>query len=234
MGASHVQGTPTETQSDVVAILADQCRHQLRLHAKWMTWWIPWIFVVGLAISILGLIPSITAFRADGSQTLSVAVFSLFSVLFGWAVILRLVGPFLLRPRIVPYFARELGRYGGETMTAFRRGRGLYREIVALEKLSQAVGVTPLAAFGFAYDHYEQKVQWHPASEGVQTVEALRHGLGALGPTAPDVALDLDALASVLRAAAERGVDFALVLRLYAKDNMQAVCTREVRQGSFW
>jgi hypothetical protein len=204
------------------------------MQARWTPWWTPWIFVVGLGISILGLIPSITAFRADGSQTLSVAVFALFSALFGWAVILRLVGPFLLRPRIVPYFAREVGPYGGETMTAFRRGRGLYREIEALEKLSQALGVTPLAAFGFAYDHYEQKVEWHRATAGVRTVEALRKGLGALGATAPDVALDLDALASVLRAAAERGVDFALVLRLDAKDSMQAVCTREARQGSFW
>jgi hypothetical protein len=199
-----------------------------------MTWWIPWIFVIGLGASILGLVPSIAAFRADGSQTVSVVVFALFSALFGWAVVLWLMGPFLLSPRIVPYFATELGRYGGETMTAFRRGRGLYREIVALEQLARTLGVRPLAAFGFGYDHYEQAVQWHPASEGLKTVEALRQALGAHASNTRDVALDLDALASVLRTAADRGVDFSLVLRLYAKDNMQAVCTREVRQGSFW
>lgn len=222
------------TQSDVVAILSEQRRHQLRVHRERMTWWIPWIFVIGLGVSILGLISSIAAFRADGSQTVSVAVFALFSGLFGWTVVLWLIGPFLLRPRIVPYFARELGSYGGETMTAFWRGRGLYQEIVALEQLARTLGVNPLAAFGFGYDHYEQKVEWHPASEGLRTVDALRQGLGTVGPTARDVALDLDALASVLRTAADLGVDFSLVLRLYAKDNMQAVSTREVRQGSFW
>jgi hypothetical protein len=37
-----------------------------------------------------------------------------------------------------------------------------------------------------------------------------------------------------VRTAADRGVDFNLVLRLHAKDSMQVVRTREVRQGSFW
>jgi hypothetical protein len=51
---------------------------------------------------------------------------------------------------------------------------------------------------------------------------------------APDLAQELDALASVLRAAAEQNVEFSLVLRLHARDSMQGVCAREVRQGSFW
>jgi hypothetical protein len=88
------------------------------------------------------------------------------------------------------------------------------------------------ATFGFGYDHYEQTVEWHPASEGLRTVDALREGLGMLGPTGRDVGSDIDALASVLRTAADRGVEFSLVLRLHAKDDMQAVCTREVRNGS--
>lgn len=173
-------------------------------------------------------------FSRNSVRKASVAVFALFSVLFGWAVVVWLLGPLLLRPRIVPYFDRELGSYGGETMTAFRRGRGLYREIVALEQLAHTLGVRPLAGFGIAYDHYEQTVQWHPASEGLRTVEAMRQALDTRLTTARDVALDLDALASILRTAADQGVAFSLVLRLYDKDDMQAVCTREVRQGSFW
>ena len=73
-----------------------------------MTWWIPWIFVIGLCVSIFGLMPSI----AVGSATL-VLVFAAFTLLFGWAVVFWLLGPFLIRPRIVPYFARELGEYSG-------------------------------------------------------------------------------------------------------------------------
>jgi hypothetical protein len=199
-----------------------------------MTWWMPWIFATGLGVSILGLIPSVAAFREDGSQAVSLTVFALFSALFGWAVISWLMGPFPIRPRIVPYFARELANYGGATMVAFRRGRALYQEIAALERLAATLGVAPLATFGFAYDHYEQAVTWHPAAQGLGTVEALRQAVGSHLQAARDVALDLDALASVLRTAADKGVDFSLVLRLHAEDNMQIVRTREDRQGSFW
>lgn len=224
----------SSNQNDVLATLSEQCRHQVRLARKRTTWWIPWIFVLGLCVSFLGLIPSIAAFLEEGSPSLTVFVFAIFAVFFGWAVVLWLIGPFLIRPRIVPYFTRELGKYGGTTKTAFARGRGLYREIVALEQLAGTLGVKPLSAFGFAYDSYEQEVQWHAASEGLRTAEALRQGLGPHLLTAPDVAHDLEALASVVRVAADQGIDFSLVLRLHVKDNMQAVCTREVRQGSFW
>ena len=229
-----VDGLTPATHGDVAAILSEQRRHQVRLHREWMTWWIPSIFVIGLGVSILGLVPSVAAFRADGSQPVSVAVFTLFCLLFGRAAFNWLTWPLFVRPRIVPYFSKELGGYGGETMAAFRRGRGLYREIVALEQLGQSLGVKRLASFGFAYDRYGQNVQWHPAAEGLRTVEALREGLRTHAAMSQDVALDLEALASALRTAADRGVDFSLVLRLHASDNMQAVCTREVRQGSFW
>jgi len=198
-----------------------------------MTWWIPWIFVIGLCISMIGLVPALAALREEGALT-RLVTFGLFAGLFGWAVLLWLLGPLLMKPRIVPYFMRELGELGGTTMAAFRRGRALYREIVALEHLAQTLGVKPLSAFGFAYDFYEQDVHWHPAAEGLHTIEALRHGLDRQPRATPDLVADLEALAQVVRSAAERGVDFSLVLRLHAKDNIQAVCTREIRQGSFW
>jgi hypothetical protein len=224
---------PGRTERDVSAILSEQRRHQVRFARKRMTPWIPSIFIVGLCVSILGLIPAITVLRETGSSAL-VFLFAPFTVLFGWAVVAWLIAPFLIRPRIVPYFVRELGPYGGQTMTAFRRGRGLYREIVALERLAETLGVKPLSDFGFAYDHYDQKVRWHSAGEGLRTVEALGKGLGAYRAIESDVAEDLEALAVVIRAAADQDVNFSLVLRLHAKDSMQSVCTREVRQGSFW
>jgi len=199
-----------------------------------MTWWIPLIFVLGFAVSVLGLVPSIAESRGQGSPTPGLFGFGVLAVLFGWAVAQWLVGPFPIRPRIVPYFTKELGPLGGPTVTAFRRGRELYRNLDALEGLAATLGVKPLSAFGFAYDHDGQDVRWHPAAEGLATIQALRRWLsGELG-TAPDLAQDLDALASVLGVAAERGVDFSLVLRLFAKDSLQAVSTREIRQGSFW
>jgi hypothetical protein len=117
-------------------------------------------------------------------------------------------------------------------MTAFLRGRALYREIAALEAAAERLCVRPLSDFGFTHDLYEEAVRWHPASDGLRTVAALRQEIQANSP--PDLVQDLDALAAILRLADRRNIEFSLVLRLHAKDNMQGVCTREVRQGSYW
>lgn len=219
--------------TDALARLAEQRRHQLDVGRARQPWWIPWLFVGGVCVSIFGLALSVQTLPHDG-PTVRLFVFAAATVFFGWVVAMWLTAPLWIRPRIVPYFARELSQYGGPTMVAFRRGRGLFCEIVALDRMAGTLGVTPLSAFGFAYDHYDQVVRWHPASDGLRTVDALRGRLATEPLTAPGLADDLTALAVVLRAAAEQGVDWSLVLRLHAKDSMQAVCTREVRQGSFW
>jgi hypothetical protein len=208
--------------------LDEQCRHQVRIVRERMPWWISSIFAAGFVFSALGLFTSVASYREDGSITAKLVAFAIFFLLFGWAVVQMLL-PFRPKPRIVPYFAAELGALGGDTMTAFARGRGLYLQLAALDALAHSLGVKPLSAFGFAYDHFGQQVHWHPASDGFATVEALRRE-----PGSPAVAQDLDALASVLRVAVEKSVPFSLVLRLHAKDSLQVVCTRETRQGSFW
>lgn len=217
---------------DVIERLAEQRRHQVRLARARRPWWIAWLFVGGACVSIFGLVLSVQALPHDG-PTVRLFVFAVATIFFGWVVAMWLTAPLWIRPRIVPYFVRELGEYGGTTMVAFRRGPALYREI-ALDRLARTLGVPPLSDFGFAYDHYDQVVRWHPASDGLRSVNALRRGLAAEPLAAAGVADDLEALAVVLRAANEQGVDFSLVLRLYAKDSMQAVCTQEARQGSFW
>jgi hypothetical protein len=219
-------------EDDVRARLAEQRRHQIELARARTPRWVPWIFVVGACVSILGLLLSIQVLPSDG-PTIQLFVFAAAAIFFGWVVAMWLTAPLWIRPRIVPYFARELGHYGGPTMVAFARGRALYREIEPLDQLARRLGTTPLSAFGFAYDHYDQVVRWHPASAGLRTVEMLQRALATESAVA-GVVDDLAALAVALRAAAEQGVDFSLVLRLYAKDSMQAVCTREVRDGAFW
>ena len=114
-----------------------------------------------------------------------------------------------------------------------RSSRKLEREIAALDRLAASREVKPLTAFGFAYDHFDQEVRWHAPAEGLGTAEALRQGLEAGRIHSPDVASDLEALASVLRVAVAQGVEFSLVLRLFEKDGAQEM-SREERQGSFW
>ena len=208
--------------------LDEQCRHQVRIMRERMPWWISSIFAAGFVFSAIGLFASFAAFREGGSVTAKLVAFTIFFLLFGWAVA-RMLLPIRPRPRIVPYFAAELGAYGGDTMVAFARGRGLYLELAALDALAQSRGVKPLSAFGFAYDHFGQQVHWHPAADGLATAEALRQAQNSRA-----VAQDIEALTRVLRIAAAKDVPFSLVLRLWEKDSMQIVCTRETRQGSFW
>ena len=219
---------------DVLARAAEQVQHQARLAKARQGLLINCIFAVGLFFSLLALIPTIVWFRADGLPWGKLIFLAVFTLFFGWAVVMWLTWPRWLKPRIVAYFARELEPYGGGTSAAFWRGRAVYLELAALEKLAQDLGVKPLSAFGFEDDFFEQKVQWHPAAEGLQTVAALRQSLDAQMLANRALIQDLDALAQVLHSATERGVDFCLVLRLTKSDSIQAVCTREDRQGRFW
>lgn len=212
---------------DVSAAIGKQLAHQLRLTKQRFTWWLPWLFAIGLAVSLLGLLGALL----DGSALARLA-FALPSLAFGYAVLSWLAWTRRLKPRMVPYFARELSPYPGATLRAFQRGRFLYQELAFLDRIAREQGVEPLSAFGFADDHFGQEVRWHAASDGLRTLEALRRELD--GNANRGVAADLEALAYVLSVAAEQGVAFSLVLRLHATESMQAVCTSEPRLGSFW
>ena len=208
--------------------LSEQCRLQVRVLEQRVPWWFKAIFVAGFAFAALGLFTSFQGWRDSGKVTIGLIGFGIFFALFGFGVAQSLL-PLRPKPRIVPYFLSELGPLGGATMTPFYRGRALYLEIRALDALAGRLGVKPLSSFGFSYDHFGQAVRWHSAKDGLATVEALRRAVDS-----QPVAEDLDALSSVLRTAADKDVPFILVLRLFAKDNLQGVCTRETRQGSFW
>jgi hypothetical protein len=218
---------------DAATPLAAQIRHQLQLaRRRWS--WIPWTYPIGFVLSGIGLAAIVPDYRELGSPLFTVAFFAVFFLQFGWLVVAWWSLPYRLTPRIVPYFARELQPHGGSTTPAFLRGRGLYTELVALDELAAALGVTPLSAFGFEDDYFDQEIRWHPATEGLRSVEALRQGLDARLLAAKGVTADLDVLAEALRIAAEKDVAFSLILRLQKKDSLQAVMSREMRQGSFW
>jgi hypothetical protein len=214
--------------SDAATVLAEQCRLQVRILEGRVRWWFKAIFVAGFGFAALGLFSSFQWWRDSGKVTVGLIGFGIFFVLFGMGVARSLL-PLRPKPRIVPYFLSELGPLGGDTITAFYRGRMIYLEIMALDALAKSLGVRPLSAFGFAYDHFGQAVHWHSANDGLATVNALRQAVSS-----PGVVQDLDALASVLRTAAGKDVPFSLVLRVFENDNLQGVCTRETRQGHFW
>lgn len=108
----------------------------------------------------------------------------------------------------------------------------MYLEIEALEKLAVAMGVTPLSAFGFADEWYDQTMQWHSEEDGLRAVAALRSGLDTHADS--DLTRDLAALDAALRIASAQGVAFCLLLRRCGKDSLQMVESGEKRSGMFW
>jgi hypothetical protein len=143
----------TWDRSDVRAVLEEQRQRQLRFHLKQGAW-IVWVPVGGFGLSSMGLIAA-RALAQDGpglsTAKLAFLWFGFVSLGLGLASLLTV--PFRLETRVVPYFTRQIEEYGGRSSFAFVRGRGLYREIVALEKLANTLGVKPLSTFGFADDY---------------------------------------------------------------------------------
>lgn len=217
---------------DARAVLMEQERHQAELDRKRQVWWLPWLMVIGLALSGLGLFISIENWREGTAPGIKDYFFAFCAFQFGLAIVFWLALPLRQRPRVVPYFSREIEPYGGKSAAAFQRGHAIFREITGLDRLAGKLGLTPLSAFGFADDYYEQEVRWHAAADGLRSVDALRSDDYVMGR--PELSANLDALATALRAAAENDVQFALVLRRFTKDNLQGVSTRETRQGRFW
>ena len=221
---------PFETEAQ----LADQVDLQRRIDHGRRAGWTGWISVIGIFVSVVGFVPTFLLARQAGSPSVMPYLFAASALAFGWVWIMGAIGHRHFSPRIVPYFERQVLPPDGATMAAFRGGRGLYRDLIGLDRWSAALGVEPLSRFGFADDCYDQEVSWHRASDGLRTVWALQKALDS-DPDLPDhVVADLAALEAALSMAAERGVAFSLVLRLAAKDSLQAVATGEKRQGSFW
>ncbi|HZF04383.1 MAG TPA: hypothetical protein VE932_08645 [Patescibacteria group bacterium] len=216
---------------DVLPALREQRRHQVRAgRARRIT--VLLVAFVGVSLSALGLHAS-AALWGEGLRpsTLRLLVLAYGFLAFGGVLAAALVWPFFARCRIVPYFAREMGSYPCETSAAFARGHELYRQSAALDGLTRTLGVTPLSAFGFGDDLYGQPIRWSPAADGLRTVTAVRDAVSADS----GVTRDLDTLASVLRVAADRGVGFALLLRVGGGDvQSAAVFEPRVRRGRFW
>ena len=103
-----------------------QVQHQHRLDRERMTAWIPWLFVAGLIVSLAGLYAFVRALRLGEGSVVTVAVYAVFVVLFGIAVGQWLFWSAFIKPRIVPYFTRELEPWGGAASSAFLRGRATY------------------------------------------------------------------------------------------------------------
>src|SRR5438552_17366952 len=110
------------TADGVLPALLEQRRHQTR-SALTRRGWVLLVSLLGLGLSALGLFASISSWREGvrpSPLTLILLAFGFIS--FGVVLGACLIWLFRAKARIVPYFARELGPYPGESAVAFGRG----------------------------------------------------------------------------------------------------------------
>jgi hypothetical protein len=149
---------------------------------------------------------------------------------FGWFILgMSYLDDLRVKPRIVPYFPASVP--GPDTFTT---GYALARHSKLLDEWAREAGVAALTAFGFTDDLAGDEVTWHPAAEGVRTVEALlrrcHEDPGALAePQA--VVSDLEPVLDVLREADRRGIGFCLHLRA---DAAYTAHEFDIRKGRYW
>lgn len=134
--------------------------------------------------------------------------------------------------RIVPYFESSVFSYPESKQSAFNSGFQLSRYCRQLDDLAITASTPPLSSFGFRDDRDGQKLVWHNASNGVNTVE---HLLVALQnqPALEPASEDLKKLLIHLKAAEAKNIRFCLQVRS-GSDKMISPMEMEQRKGRFW
>lgn len=150
---------------------------------------------------------------------------------FGWYGLLRNLGD-LFVCRIVPYFESRVASYPDTQEGPFTTGILLARNCRLLDERAAEAGVRRLSEFGFRDDRDWQRLIWHPASEGLRTVEAL---IAVTQDTDGEKGLrdDLLRLQQYLQKAEAKGIRFCLIVRA-GLDKMISPMEMEARIGCFW
>ncbi len=83
-------------------------------------------------------------------------------------------------PRIVPYFLEPSNGdpwkspyQSDPDLDTFGSGYAIARNCTRLDERAVRNGVKPLSAFGFGDEFRSQPAEWHPAGEGLRSLEAL-------------------------------------------------------------
>jgi hypothetical protein len=151
----------------------------------------------------------------------SAAILTAAAVWLAWIRISGLWHCITARPRVVPYFQTRVR----EPWKAFNRGFELASKMAALDAAASGKGVAQPSDFGFS----DEPRRWWNARDGLRTLDAIAGSVADLGELGQDLAV----LRSALEKAADKGIMFALLVRLGPDDFISPV-EMDNRKGSFW
>ena len=180
----------------------------------------------GLFLAVVGALVTLPELWREPSlvAAASAAILTAAAVWLTWIRISGLWHCIAARPRVVPYFQTRLGAPGEPSVT-FEHGFGLANKMVALDAAASERGVAQPSDFGFS----DEPRRWWDARDGLRTLDAIAGSVA----DSDELGQDLAALRSALEKAAEKGIQFALLVRLGADDFISPV-EMDNRKGSFW
>jgi len=180
----------------------------------------------GLFLAVVGAMVTLPELWREPSlvAAASAAILTAAAVWLSWIRIDGLWFCIAARPRVVPYFQRRLGA-PGEPSIAFKHGFGVANQMAALDAAASERGVAQPSDFGFS----DEPRRWWDARDGLRTLDSIAGSV----PDSDELGQDLAALRSALEKAAEKEIQFVLLVRLGADDFISPV-EMDNRKGSFW
>jgi hypothetical protein len=199
------------------------------------------VLTCGMAFTVNEAAIRFHSFASAGAVILAISAAAV-GVILLWHLVRAFVAFARSRARIVPYFSdknfrREQGKGASEeARQAFQSGYGIAADLALLDDVAAEVGISPLSAFGFGDDIFNQRPQWTELDEGLRTVTALitaLHNHDASRRLSVSTLSDLETLRDALTRGRETQTSFSLIVR-YGPDDFISGYEMEKRTGTFW
>lgn len=182
----------------------------------------------GMFLAVVGALVTLPELWREPSlvAAASAAILTAAAVWLSWIRISGVWHCIAARPRVVPYFQTRVGANDKPyTSGAFVHGFGVANKMAALDAAASARGVTQPSDFGFS----DEPRGWWDARDGLRTLDAIAGSVA----DSDELGQDLAALRSALEKAAEKEIQFALLVRL-GPDAFISLWEIDTRKGSFW
>ncbi|MEM1356052.1 MAG: hypothetical protein AAGC72_08965 [Planctomycetota bacterium] len=125
----------------------------------------------------------------------------------------------------MPYFSKSLRT--DNLPSTYCIGHMIASNLDELDQLASDHDVQPLSRFGYKDSFTNKRIDWHPANQGLETINWLIANRGQDDA----VVQELQAIAKVLRVADKLGITFCFHLKFIDGTNAME---HQQREGSYW
>ena len=125
----------------------------------------------------------------------------------------------------MPYFSKRLPTK--ELPSTYIIGNAIAANLDELDRLANDHGVQPLSNFGYKDSFENNRIDWHPPTQGLKTITWIIEN----GEQSDTITQELQAIAMALRVAARSDIEFCFHLKFVDGTNAME---HQQREGSYW